>query len=120
MSFKRRKLNEQNLVTAPWTRDNIGKKMRAILASLPEEQKEDMADAITTAEGILYSALAGNETRALQAAAEADVNEFMNIEINDALNRSMVGNRITVSGGRKSRRTKRRGTKRTKTRRRRR
>jgi hypothetical protein len=118
LAFSRLSLNDENLVTAPWTMDNLDEKANAILKSLPRDQKEAMSDAIRTAESILYSALGDNETRALKAAAEADVNEFMNIEINDALNRRMAGWRANVSGGKKRRSTKRRSTKRRSTRRR--
>ena len=115
-------VNNQNLVTAPWTMDNLNEKTNAILNSLPKDQREAMSNAIHTAESILYSARADNEEedKELTELAKTDVNKFMNIEINDALNRRMAGRRANVSGGRKSRRTKKRGTKRTKTRRRRR
>ena len=118
LEFSRLSLNEQDLVTAPWTMDNRFEKANAILNSLPRDQVEAMSDALHTAEGILDSALGGNETRALKAAAEADVNEFMNTRINNALNRRMAGNRINVSGGKKRRSTRRRSTRRRSTRRR--
>ena len=115
-------VKNQNLVTAPWTMDNLNEKTNAILNSLPRDQIEAMSDAIHTAEGILLSAQSDNEEehKELTRLAKTDVNEFMNIYVNKYLNRRMAGNRANVSGGRKSRRTKRRGTKRKKTRRRRR
>lgn len=124
LAFSRLSLNDENLVTAPWTEDNLFEKGQAILKSLPRDQVESMADAIHTAEGILLSARSDNEEehKELTRLAKTDVNEFMNIYVNKYFNKyfnsAMAGRRANVSGGRKRRSTKRRSTKRRSTRRR--
>jgi len=120
LAFSRLSLNDENLVTAPWTEDNLFEKGQAILKSLPRDQVEAMSDAIHTAEGILLSARSDNEEehKELTRLAKTDVNEFMNIYVNKYFNRAMAGRRANVSGGRKRRSTKRRSTKRRSTRRR--
>lgn len=124
LAFSRLSLNDENLVTAPWTEDNLFEKGRAILKSLPRDQVEAMSDAIHTAEGILLSARSDNEEehKELTRLAKTDVNEFMNIYVNKYFNkyfnRAMAGRRANVSGGRKRRSTKRRSTKRHSTKRR--